>query len=78
MIANAYKWCLVEYLHPPDHTSARIREVDKMDKTKLAFKVTKFPIKVVHIQKIERKEAFLVMKTKKKIKSNNVSKNTFK
>ena len=78
MIANAYKWFLVEYLHSSDHNPARNREIDKMVKTKLAFKVTKFPIKIVDIQKIERKEAFLVMKTKKKIKSNNVSKNTFK
>ena len=66
-----FKWCLVRYLNPADHSPARIIKADKDFPKKLDFK-DKFPAKFRDIQKTEKKipstVVFLVMKTRRNIK----------
>ena len=46
------KWCLVRYLHPPDHNPIRITKSDKYFAKKLDLKEIKIPVKVRDIHKV--------------------------
>ena len=64
--SKCFEWCLVRYLYPAGHHSARIRKIDKDFARKLDFKDINFPVKIRDIHKIEKKNlsalVFLVMK----------------
>ena len=51
-----FKWCLVRYLNPANHHLARITNTDKEFAKTLDFKDTKFPVKIIDIQKIDKKK----------------------
>ena len=55
---ECFKWCLIRYLHPADHHSARIRNFDKMFESELYFNDTKFPVKIRDVHKICKKELY--------------------
>ena len=78
---KCFKWCLVRYLHPPDHHPAGIRNVDKDFAREFDFKDIKFLVKIRGIHKIKKIIALtlvlLALKEKKKY-SIYVSKNTFR
>ena len=69
------KWCIVRYLNPPNHHSARIAKADKDFSKRLDFKDIKFPVKTRDIHKIEKRIplalVFLVMKIHENIQSMN-------
>ena len=52
---ECFKWCLVGYLHPADHNSTRIRNVNKDFVRVLDFKDIKFSVKIRNIHKSEKK-----------------------
>ena len=51
------KCCLVRYLCPVDHNPKRISKADRDFDKKIDFKDIKFPVKVRHIHKIEKKNS---------------------
>ena len=53
---ECFKWSLVRYLNPADHHPARITKAGKDFAKNLDFKDKRFPVKVRHIHKIEKKE----------------------
>ena len=64
---ECFKWCLVRYLHPASHPSARIRKVEKLFGDPLHFEDIKFAVKIKDINKNGKKTipsvlGFLVMK----------------
>ena len=48
-----FKWCLVKYLHPADHHSARFTKADKDFARKCDFQDIKYPLEIRDIHKIE-------------------------
>ena len=52
-----FKWCLVRYLNPADHNSARITKADKDFAKILDFKDIKLPAKTRVICKIVKKNS---------------------
>ena len=50
-----FKWSLVRYLHPVDHSPARIRRADIDFAKRLYFKDIQFPVKIRDIHQIEKK-----------------------
>ena len=71
---NEYlKWSIVRYVNPADYHSAGIRNFDKDFAKKLDFEDIKFPVKVRHIYKFEKKNpsalVLLLIKIKKNIQS---------
>ena len=50
-----FKWSLVRYLHPADHSQARIRRADIDFAKRLYFKDIKFPVTIRDIHQIEKK-----------------------
>ena len=58
---NEYlKWSIVRYVNPADYHSARIRNFDKDFAKKLDFEDIKFPVKVRHIYKFEKKNSISI------------------
>ena len=53
---ECFKWCLVRYLHLPDHNPARIKKPDKDFAEKLKLKDVEFPVKTRDILQIEKKK----------------------
>ena len=53
---SKYHWCLFGCLHPTDHNPKRIRKVDKLYADELDKKI-KFPVKIIDILKIQRKNS---------------------
>ena len=71
---ECFKWCLIRYGNPADHHPTKITKADKDFAKMLDFKDIKFPIKVRHIHKIEKKNStlvwkFSIMKIRKNIQS---------
>ena len=70
---ECFKWCLVRYLNPEDHHSARITKTDKDFAKTLDFKDIKFPVDTRDIHRIEKNNSIsislLVMRIKKNIQS---------
>ena len=56
---ECFKWCLVRYLHPADHHSARIRKIDELLGDESDFEDIKFPVKISYIHKIEKKNSMV-------------------
>ena len=55
---QCFKWFLIRYLNPADHHSVRVRKVGRIFESKLDFKDIKFPVKIIDIHKIEKKELY--------------------
>ena len=63
-----FRWCLVRFLHPVNHNPKGITRPDKDLAKELAFKDIQFPIKIIGIRKIRKKNcvviSVLVIKTR--------------
>ena len=68
---ECFKLCLVRYLNPVDHHSARVTKADTDFAKEIDFKDIKFPVKVGELRKIETKNSIgisvLVIKMRKNI-----------
>ena len=54
---ECFKWCLVRYLNPANHHTARITKDDQNFAKKIGFKDIKHPVKIRDIHKIEKKSS---------------------
>ena len=49
---KCFKWCLIRYLNPADHSPRKITKADKDLAKRLDFKDIRFPVKTRDIHKI--------------------------
>ena len=54
---ECFKWCLIRYLNPVDHNPRRFTKADKDFAKRLDFKDIKFPVKIIDIHKMKRKNS---------------------
>ena len=55
---ECFKWSIVRNLNPANYHPARIRKAGKYFDKKLVFKDIRFPVKMIGIHKIEKKNSF--------------------
>ena len=55
-----FKWCLVRYLDPADHSPRAITKADKSFTKKLDFNDIKFSVKVINISKIAKSNSISI------------------
>ena len=54
---ECFKWCLIRYLNPVDHNPRRFTKADKDFAKRLDFKDIKFPVKIIDIHRMKRKNS---------------------
>ena len=54
---ECFKWCLIRYLNPVDYNPRRFTKADKDFAKRLDFKDIKFPVKIIDIHKMKRKNS---------------------